>query len=314
MRGQLIRRVHDYLRARLSSDFYPAGTYLNPRVIAEELDVSRTTVNKALDQLVVSGLAQRKGRRLVVVRFPSEVGNNSSHASFELIDDTARVYRAIRERMLHGGFVIGKSVNATKLAEELGASVQIVRQALNEATAAGMFERRPRRGWIAVQHTPREIQDIYRVRLALEPVVLRLAARRITDEQIGQLEQQVETLRKTADVSRSELREADFEFHHTFMVIAGHRILTGILDPMIHKLFLQPSVRSAADTLSEHAAILDAVRARNAEQAAEHLRVHLRNSRRSYVAAANTRATDPRSVFGRETEEEAMRVGHPIDA
>jgi len=288
MHGQLVRRVHDYLLETLSPEVYPHGAHLNPRIIAEELDVSRTTVNKALTKLVELGVARREGSRLVVVAYPPRTGTEPQQTGFQISDETDRIYRAIRERMLHGGFRIGRSVNARKLADELGTTIQTVRQALNQATAAGMFERRPRRGWIAVQHTARDIHDIYRVRLTLEPMLMKKVVLHITDQQIEELSARIKSLQDAKDVPRSELREADYQFHRTFMDVANRRIITGILDPMIHKLFLQPSVRNATDTLAEHADILNAIRSRNPELAATFLRSHLRNSRRSYAAAATS--------------------------
>jgi DNA-binding GntR family transcriptional regulator len=293
MHGQLVRRVHDYLLETLSPEAYPQGAHLNPRIIAEELDVSRTTVNKALRKLVELGVARREGSRLVVGEYPQRTGATPQPLAFQIADETERIYRAIRERMLHGGFRVGRSVNARKLADDLGTTIQIVRQALNQATAAGMFERRPRRGWIAVQHTARDIHDIYRVRLTLEPMLVKWVVSRITDHQIDDLATRIQVLQQAAEVPRSELREADYQFHRTFMDVANRRIITGILDPMIHKLFLQPSVRQPSDTLAEHAEILQAIRARDADLAARHLRAHLRNSRRSYAAAANSSRRSP---------------------
>ena len=119
-------------------------------------------------------------------------------------------------------------------------------------------------------------------------MLLKRVVPQITDEQIESLEARIARLQQASTVTRSELREADYQFHRTFMDVANRRIITGILDPMIHKLFLQPSVRFASDTLREHAEILQAIRGRDTGLAVRLMRSHLRNSRRSYAAAAGT--------------------------
>jgi GntR family transcriptional regulator, rspAB operon transcriptional repressor len=287
MANQLVNRVHDYLIAQLAARSYPQGTHLNAREIAEELDVSRATVNKAIDRLVELGFAQRDGgRRPVVAGYPDSLSDQELALVFDGSSEADRVYSAIREMTLRGDFKQGQFINAKGLAEQLQTTIPAVRQALHQATAAGMFEHRPRKGWRAVQHNADEINDAYRVRLFLEPLLVKRAAMRISDKQINDLAARINALKSAADIPRSELREADYHFHRTLLDVATRRILTDILDPLIHKLFLQPSIRDVGETLSEHEAILDALRSRDRALAAQRMREHLRKSRASYFAAA----------------------------
>lgn len=67
--GPLYRRLHDTLRARISSGHYPVGLLLpTEAALCEEFNLSRYTVREALRQLTVLGLiARRQGSGSQVV-------------------------------------------------------------------------------------------------------------------------------------------------------------------------------------------------------------------------------------------------------
>ena len=52
------RRIHAVVRSRIGDGTYPAGSHLNIGLLADEFDVTRTTVSKALRLLEADGLVE----------------------------------------------------------------------------------------------------------------------------------------------------------------------------------------------------------------------------------------------------------------
>jgi GntR family transcriptional regulator len=52
------RRIYAVLRNRIGDGTYPAGAHLNIGLLADEFDVTRTTVGKALRLLEADGLIE----------------------------------------------------------------------------------------------------------------------------------------------------------------------------------------------------------------------------------------------------------------
>jgi len=57
-RQSLADKVCQYLKAQLANRKHKVGDRLNARRIADELDVSRTTINKAIERLIKEGLVK----------------------------------------------------------------------------------------------------------------------------------------------------------------------------------------------------------------------------------------------------------------
>src|SRR5205823_4539741 len=85
---------------------------------------------------------------------------------------------AIREEILAGGHPPGSRLVEWRLAEDLGVSRNPVREALRVLEAEGYVTMVPRRGALVSTIGPTEAEEIFDVRLALEGLVARLAARK----------------------------------------------------------------------------------------------------------------------------------------
>jgi DNA-binding FadR family transcriptional regulator len=188
-----------------------------------------------------------------------------------------------------------------QLAEALGVSRLSVREATRTLAARGLLEiskgRRPRIAapngmlvghffQIALRRDPRALLDLLEVRRALEVHIAGLAARRATSGDIADMEMSIEAMR-AAGHEFGAFHTADVRFHENLAAASGNRMLVFVIEAFAEPLS-ESRQRSFAghlargghvgDVIQQHEAILNAVRARNPEVAAQAMREHLRQT------------------------------------
>ena len=200
-----------------------------------------------------------------------------------------RVYEALRDAIIDGRFEPGQWLRQEALAQELGVSQMPIREALKRLVAEGLAERIPYRGVRVVEFAPRDIADMCTVRLILESLAVRFATAHITAEQIAQLKANLcEAASCTAPEQMARRRQLNDEFHLTICHASDHRYLIRQLDALwdwFPGVMLYEGMRRQEDLSSarlareheEHWAILSAIEQRDALQAEENTRRHIRN-------------------------------------
>src|SRR5687768_14394506 len=86
----------------------------------------------------------------------------------------------LREWIISGRFDAGERLNEVDLARELGISRGHLREALQRLAAQGLVTLISNRGAFVKNFGPKEILDLYELRIALEETAAGLAAERIT--------------------------------------------------------------------------------------------------------------------------------------
>jgi DNA-binding GntR family transcriptional regulator len=99
-----------------------------------------------------------------------------------------RVYQALRERILFGGFQPGRPVTLRGLAESLGVSPMPVREAVRRLIAVRALELHDNRRVSVPAMTPAKFDEIVFARLALEPELASRAMPRIGDAELALIE------------------------------------------------------------------------------------------------------------------------------
>jgi GntR family transcriptional repressor for pyruvate dehydrogenase complex len=128
-------------------------------------------------------------------------------------------------------------------------------------------------------HQDSSVIEIFEVRRVLEPHAAGIAAARISDEQLGVLEASLAAVDETTSVE--DLVVHDLEFHRLICEAAGNSYLSSLLDGMSSSTVRAriwrgiTQAHSTARTLSEHAAILEALRNHDPELTRAALTVHI---------------------------------------
>src|SRR5256885_6615078 len=120
----------------------------------------------------------------------------------QLAEDIARY---VRKRIFDGTYTAGQYIRLDQLAAELGVSVTPVREALFVLTAEGLLSQQPRRGFVVVPVTGRDLTDVSNVQAHIGGELAARAAANITDEQLRELEK-IQTQLEEADASDDDER------------------------------------------------------------------------------------------------------------
>lgn len=130
----------------------------------------------------------------------------------------------LREAIVRGHFKPGEKLDQEEIAELLNVSRIPVRQALRTLTAEGLVKMYPHRGAVVAELSREEVEEIYFIRGVLEGVAARLAAPKMDDERIAQLEAILEKMDQTTDLD--EWLDLNHDFHNTiYQVINRPRLL-----------------------------------------------------------------------------------------
>jgi DNA-binding GntR family transcriptional regulator len=192
-----------------------------------------------------------------------------------------KLREAIEESIATGAFPPGMHLDETELAQKFGVSRTPLREALIQLSSMGIVALRPRRGAVVAEVTPQRLLEMFEVMAELEAMCGRLAARRMSESDHATL---VEAHKACEAAKESADADAYYHqnevFHH--VIYAGTR--SGFLieqTSAMHRRLrpyrrLQLRVRNRLSTsFGEHAGIVEALIAGNAEAASERLRSHI---------------------------------------
>lgn len=190
-----------------------------------------------------------------------------------------RVKDRILTSILEGDLAPGSRIIETKVARELGVSQAPVREALRDLAILGFVEMQPHKGARVREPSRRELTEAIEVRAELEALAGRLAAERRSEECVNQLEELFAAMEEAAergDTHDHAMHNA--EFHATVVKAAENRTLLrqwSMLEPFA-RTYVTASVPGIdLHWLSaRHQAILDAIRDKDPERAADASRHH----------------------------------------
>ncbi|HWW66166.1 MAG TPA: GntR family transcriptional regulator [Sphingomonadaceae bacterium] len=174
-------------------------------------------------------------------------------------------------------------ISIDQLARELGVSQTPIREALSMLEAIGLVARRHYVGyWSAPQLTRKQIDDLYEVRLLLEPYAARLAAHRMTDAQLARIASAIDTMDPgKITISYDQFADCDAELHDMIAAGSGNTIIQESLARLhshLHIFRLRSNNKVASEANLEHVALLDALVKRDGDAAEIAMRHHIERS------------------------------------
>ncbi|MEW9527082.1 FadR/GntR family transcriptional regulator [Microbispora sp. NPDC049125] len=207
-----------------------------------------------------------------------------------------QVVEAVGRRIVTGKDAPGSTLDLDAMEFTFDVSKTVVREALKVLAAKGLVDARPKRGtfvrprseWSLLdpdllrwQFEEPEgsglLDDLYEVRIIVEPAGARLAAARRTEEDIARLSATLATV--TPECGAKEIVEADLAFHRRLLE-ASHNELLIRMEYIIEiglraRDLLVHAEGHTGDFLPPHQAVLDAVRASDADGAERAMRALL---------------------------------------
>ncbi len=194
---------------------------------------------------------------------------------------TDHVLDQIRSAILAGRLPAGETLRQEDLAERLGVSRMPVREAIRRLHAEGLVEVLPSRRVRVAPLDRAEIEDIYDMRAALEPLAVRLAVPRLTKAQLREAAHALEAADDEDDADTFGVRNA--AFHLALMTSCERpRLLNEIASLLdLSDRYQRAALRDEehnARVREEHAALFAAARAGDAATAADLTERHVRQA------------------------------------
>ena len=149
-----------------------------------------------------------------------------------------QVVEAIKEAVLSGSIKPGDQIVESRIAQELGAGIPLVREALIELEHQGFVQKTPYKGTIVTKLGPKEIREIFQLRVELEALAVEWAKDNVTREDIQDLRKLIEKMEHSgAELDLDQFYQVDLEFHRKLWDMSGNPYLVGVLERMVVPLF-----------------------------------------------------------------------------
>src|SRR5690554_5430838 len=185
------------------------------------------------------------------------------------------VFETLRDAIINQVLRPGERLMEIQLAEEMGVSRTPVREAIRKLELEGFVVMLPRRGAYVAGISMKDILEVFEVRAALEALAAGLAAERITEEELEEMERQL--VKEAEETEANNLRsivEIDTTFHDLLYKAARNERLihfVNLLQEQLHRFRSASLARPGRSktALDEHRKIIEALADRNAKLAEE---------------------------------------------
>src|SRR5215831_12532324 len=149
-----------------------------------------------------------------------------------------QVVAAIKEAILSGTVGPGDQIVESRMAHELGSGIPLVREALIALEHQGYVQKTPYKGTTVTKLEPKQIQQIFQLRVELESLAVEWAKKNVTPADIKQLRGFIEQMERAAvEVDLDRFYQNDLEWHRKLWALSGNAYLADVLERLIVPLF-----------------------------------------------------------------------------
>jgi DNA-binding GntR family transcriptional regulator len=190
-------------------------------------------------------------------------------------------FAQLRQAILHGEMAPAQRLVENELAEQFGVTRASIRAALIDLEAQGLVERIRNRGSRVRVVTVEEAVAITECRMVLEGLCAAKAATLAGDEQLAELTELGTAMTKAvADGEPVTYSELNQELHAKVRDLSGQRTAVDLLERLNaqlvrHRFQLALRPGRPQQSLNEHLAMIEAIRARDPQAAETAVRAHL---------------------------------------
>jgi len=194
------------------------------------------------------------------------------------------VFESLREAIISGVLKPGERMMEIQLADEMGVSRTPVREAIRKLELEGFVVMIPRKGAYVAGISLKDIADVFEIRAALEGLAAGLAAERITEEELEEMERMM--VRKAEIIENNDLEsivEVDTAFHDILFKASRNERLVQILSNLREQIqrFRTTSLAVPGrmkEALEEHRKIVEVLSERNVVLAQSLATEHIENA------------------------------------
>ncbi len=181
---------------------------------------------------------------------------------------------ALRDLITGQQLAPGTPLRQRELAEQFDVSYTPVREALRRLESEGLVVRDVHRGATVSPAEPDELAENYQILAVLEGLAGRLAVAKLTDDDIAEIEARHDDVAASRD-GDDRLAELNRRFHFRIYECARSPILLALMRLLWRAFPAGPQAgRPHAESVHQHAALIEALRRRDEQQVAEIIAEH----------------------------------------
>jgi DNA-binding GntR family transcriptional regulator len=195
-----------------------------------------------------------------------------------------QVVTAMKHAILSGTIEPGASIVESKIAQQLGAGVPLIREALIELEHQGFVQRTPYKGTTVTKLSPSDVRHIFQLRVELEAIAIEWAKEHATPDELESLRVEIRKMEQAANnLDLPQFYEGDLSYHRKIWSLSGNPYLVDVLERLVVPLFaffLMKTSRQQAhyvDSACMHATIVDAMSIKSATELREIFKASLCN-------------------------------------
>lgn len=201
--------------------------------------------------------------------------------SMEIMPTRVRVASILKKALFSGEYKSGDELSLTEIAGKLGISRTPVREAFQQLESEGLIELRMNKGAIVKPIDEKYIRDHYEMRILLESEAAFRAAKNGMPD-VDSLLLRLNSIRPAiASISNQDYESLNLDVHSSIWKAADNDRLYKFLSmlwngPSIG--YLNPKLDHYTKSTDEHIAILEAIKAQDAEKAKKMMEIHIERS------------------------------------
>jgi DNA-binding GntR family transcriptional regulator len=195
------------------------------------------------------------------------------------------VYEIIKIKIINHEIKPGERIIDKNLAEDLGVSRSLVRQALTILEKENLVESIPRSGFYVKEIREKDVIEIYEIRKILEKAATEKAVEKIPKKDIEELDKIFKDAKKDLDKYKVEqFIKADNKLHRVIINNCGNEKLIELINSYnTHITFYRVAdlsrVERSKEAYFEHLEIFKAVKKRDVTKTVELMGAHIENAK-----------------------------------
>lgn len=199
------------------------------------------------------------------------------------------VFDYMKNAIITGELKPGERLMEVQLAEKLGVSRTPVREAIRKLELEGLVVMVPRKGAYVSDLDTKDLLNVLEIRSSLEGLAASLAAERITDEELKDLNSIVNEFYKSIEINDHEaLVKSDKAFHDLIFAASRNDKLVQIMNNLqehVHRFRVRyiNEERKSKKIYQEHKKILESLEDRNADNARRWAEKHIQNFQSEFI-------------------------------
>jgi DNA-binding GntR family transcriptional regulator len=193
-----------------------------------------------------------------------------------------KAYTQIKGKIITAKMPPGSVINETQLMEEFDLGRTPIREAIKQLQTENLVMVTPRKGMYVADIAVTDLLQIFEVRVELESFATRLAAQRITQDEITELQKLAIAYQQVDLSNKDALIKLDGEFHSLLAKATHNKFLIKEIEHYynlsLRIWYIALSYAKPEDIdVNAHIEILEAIQAQDAEKAGLRMRKHIQD-------------------------------------